>query len=96
MLEQGRLCAPDFEVKVLEGQSIFLPLSIKCGADQVMAKPAEKFTEWQLEIGWLTTPASLHDKGDCLNQAGLYAFVVQIQRKTSVRRVETAGYEPRE
>ena len=92
--------APDFEVKVLEGQSIFLPLSIKCGADQVMAKPEqEKFTEWQLEIQVVNDASQPVTDAKVIvgNQAAQpLPFVVQIPKsKTSVKiRVEAAGYEP--
>ena len=80
--------APDFEVKVLEGQSIFLPLSIKCGADQVMAKPEqEKFTEWQLEIQVVNDASQPVTDAKVIvgNQAAQpLPFVVQIPKEQNI------------
>ena len=91
--------APDFDVKVLEGQAIFLPLSIKCGAEQLNTVPdVDQFKKWRLEI------RVVNESQETISEAIVFIdeekqqatpFVKEVSRsKDSVKiRIEAVGYE---
>ena len=91
--------ALDFEVEVLSGQSVFLPMSIKCGDLKVEPqKQPDTFKEWQVEIRILTTSKENIENatvymGEIKKEA--WPFQAKFPRKMeSVNiRIEAPGFE---